>query len=350
LREMGEVIEAGALEGVASTTIKKLHKAGLVTLESIAVTPPREIVELTGMGVDTAIKVNTMARLQVDPGFVSASDLLETRKHMMKCKTGSHEFDRIMGGGIETGVITEFIGEFGSGKTQICYTLSVLAQRPAEEGGLGGRICVIDTEGTFLPERIVQIAQSRGYDPQEILSNVLIARAYNSDHQIMLVKNLPQVCQEHDVKLVIVDSMIGHFRGEYIGRGTLAERQQKIGGVLGNLLRVAEAFNLAVVLTNQVQAKPDQAYGDPNKPAGGHVMAHACTHRVYLRKGRANTRLVQVIDSPYLPEEKIRIAVTEAGICDEDGNTNMEYDPDAPNEDEEFNLNVEEEEIDLDDE
>ena len=338
---MGEVIEAGTLEGVASTTIKKLHKAGLVTLESIAVTPPREIVELTGIGVDTAIKVNTLARLQVDPGFVSASELLETRKHMMKCKTGSSEFDRIMGGGIETGVITEFIGEFGSGKTQICYTLSVLAQRPVEEGGLGGRICVIDTEGTFLPERIVQIAESRGYDSQEILSNVLIARAYNSDHQIMLVKNLPQVCQEHDVKVVIVDSMIGHFRGEYIGRGTLAERQQKIGGVLGNLLRVAEAFNLAVVLTNQVQAKPDTVYGDPNKPAGGHVMAHACTHRVYLRKGRANTRLVQVIDSPYLPEEKIRIAITEAGVCDEDGNTNMEYDPDM-NYDEEFSLEIDE--------
>jgi len=347
---MGEVIEAGALEGVASTTIKKLHKAGLVTLEAIAVTPPREIVELTGMGVDTAIKVNTLARLQVDPGFVSASDLLETRKHLMKCRTGSNEFDRIMGGGIETGVITEFIGEFGSGKTQICYTLSVLAQRPTEEGGLGGRVCVIDTEGTFLPERIVQIAQARGYDTQEILSNVLIARAYNSEHQIMLVKNLPQVCQEHDIKLVIVDSMIGHFRGEYIGRGTLAERQQKIGSVLGNLLRVAEAFSLSVVLTNQVQAKPDQAYGDPNRPTGGHVMAHACTHRVYLRKGRANTRLVQVIDSPYLPEEKIRIAVTEAGICDEDGNTNMEYDPDQPNMDEEFNIETDEEEIDLDDE
>ena len=346
---MGEVIEAGTLEGVASTTIKKLHKAGLVTLEAIAVTPPREIVALTGMGVDTAIKVNTLARLKVDPGFVSATDLLETRKHMMKCRTGSNEFDRIMGGGIETGVISEFIGEFGSGKTQICYTLSVLAQRPTAEGGLGGRVCVIDTEGTFLPERIVQIAEARGYDAQEILSNVLIARAYNSDHQIMLVKNLPKVAQEHDIKLVIVDSMIGHFRGEYIGRGTLAERQQKISGVLGNLLRVAEAFNLAVVLTNQVQAKPDTSYGDPNRPAGGHVMAHACTHRVYLRKGRQNTRLVQVIDSPYLPEEKIRIAVTEAGICNEDETTNMQYGSDTTYEEEDFSLKVEEE-IDLNEE
>ncbi len=341
---MGEVIEVGVLEGVASTTIKKLRKAGLATLESIAVTPPREIVALTGMGVDTAIKVNTLARLKVDPGFVSASDLLETRSHMMRSRTGSSEFDRIMGGGIETGVITEFIGEFSSGKTQICYTLSVLAQRPVAEGGLGGRVCVIDTEGTFLPERIKQIAEARGYDAQEILSNILIARAYNSEHQIMLVKSLPKIAQEHDIKLVIVDSMIGHFRGEYIGRGTLAERQQKIAGVLGNLLRVAEAFNLSVVLTNQVQAKPDTSYGDPNRPTGGHVMAHACTHRVYLRKGRQNTRLVQVIDSPYLPEEKIRIAVTAAGICNEDETTNMEYDPDmyaTPEEPEEFSLDEE---------
>jgi DNA repair protein RadA len=316
---MGEVVEAGSLEGIASTTLKKLHKAGLVTLESIAVTPPREIVELTGMGADTAMKVSALARLKVDPGFVSATEMLEMRSHMLRCRTGSNELNRILGGGVETGVITELIGEFGSGKTQICYTLSVLAQLPAEEGGLGGRVCVIDTEGTFLPERIVQIAEARGYDSKEILRNILIARAYNSEHQIVLIKNLPQVCQEHDVKLVIVDSMIGHFRGEYIGRATLAERQQKLGNALGNLLRVAEAFNLAVVLTNQVQAKPDTAYGDPNKPAGGHVMAHACTHRMYLRRGRANTRLAQIIDSPYLPEVKVRIAITPAGITDEDG-------------------------------
>jgi DNA repair protein RadA len=313
---MGELIELGDLSGVASTTIKKLRKAGLVTMESVAVTPPREIVVLTGMGTETALKVNRLARLKVDPGFVSASELLEVRKQMMRCSAGSNELNRILGGGVETGVITELIGEFGSGKTQICYTLSVMAQRPVEEGGFGGRVCVIDTEGTFLPERIVQIAETRGYDPKEILENVLIARAYNSEHQIVLIKNLPQICQEHDIKLVVVDSMIGHFRGEYIGRGTLAERQQKLAGALGNLLRIAEAFNLSVVLTNQVQAKPDTAYGDPNKPAGGHVMAHACTHRVYLRKGRANTRLVMVIDSPYLPEEKIRIAITEAGVSD----------------------------------
>jgi len=302
------------IEGVASTTMAKLRKAGLSTLESIAVTPSREIEELTGMGADTAQKVNHLALDQIEHGFITATQVLEQRKLLKKCTTGSQDLNRILGGGLETGAITELIGEFGSGKTQICFTISVLAQLPVEQGGFGGKVCVIDTEGTFLPERIKQIADTRGLDSAAILQGVLVARAYNSEHQTILIKNLPQVVQEHGVKLVIVDSMIGHFRGEFIGRGTLSDRQQRIGSCLGALLRVAEAFNLAVVLTNQVQAKPDTTYGDPNKPTGGHVMAHACTHRVFLRKGKENTRIAQIIDSPYLPEEKARFAVSEKGV------------------------------------
>jgi DNA repair protein RadA len=302
------------LDGVASTTLAKLRKAGLTTYESIAVTPSREIEELTGMGADTAQKVNQLAMGKIEHGFITASEALEQRKLLKKLNTGSEDLNRILGGGLETGAITELIGEYGSGKTQICFTISVLAQLPVEQGGFGAKVCVIDTEGTFLPERIKQIAETRGLNADEILKGVFVARAYNSEHQTILIKNLPQVVQEHDVKLVIVDSMIGHFRGEFIGRGTLSDRQQKIGSCLGALLRVAEAFNLAVVLTNQVQAKPDTTYGDPNKPTGGHVMAHACTHRVYLRKGKENTRIAHIIDSPYLPEEKARFAVTAKGV------------------------------------
>ncbi|MBM3291794.1 DNA repair and recombination protein RadA [Candidatus Bathyarchaeota archaeon] len=302
------------LEGVSSTTISKLRKAGLSTYEAIAVTPSREIEELTGMGADTAQKVSQLARNKIDHGFIPATEVLEQRKLMLRCNTGSPDLNRILGGGIETAAITELIGEFGSGKTQLCFTLSVLAQLPVEQGGFGGKVCVIDTEGTFLPERIKQIAEARGLNSTEILNGVLVARAFNSEHQTLLIKNLPQVVQENNVKLVIVDSMIGHFRGEYIGRGTLSDRQQKIGACLAALLRVAEAFNLSIVLTNQVQAKPDTSYGDPNKPTGGHVMAHACTHRIYLRKGKENTRIAQVIDSPYLPEEKARFAVDAAGV------------------------------------
>lgn len=311
---MAEEIEKIELDGVSSTTLAKLRKVGLTTYEAIAVTPSREIEDLTGMGADTAQKVSQLARDKVDRGFIPATEVLEQRKLMIRCNTGSLDLNRILGGGIETGAITELIGEFGSGKTQICFTLSVLAQQPKEQGGFASKVCVIDTEGTFLPERIKQIAEARGLDATTILQNVLVARAYNSEHQTILIKNLPQVVQENNVKLVIIDSMIGHFRGEFIGRGTLSDRQQKIGACLAALLRVSQAFNLAIVLTNQVQAKPDTAYGDPNKPTGGHVMAHACTHRIYLRKGKENTRIAQVIDSPYLPEEKARFAVDAAGV------------------------------------
>ena len=293
---MAELLEPGILKGVSTTTITKLRKAGFITLETVAVTPVRELAERAGMGADTAFKASMLARELVDPGYVPALEILERRKSMTKCTTGSDVLNSILGGGVETRAITEFIGEFGTGKTQICYTLSVTAQHPVVEGGFGGRVAVIDTEGTFLPERITQIAESRGCDPKKTLENILIARAFNSDHQIILIDNLPRICQENNVKLVIVDSMIGHFRGEYIGRENLAERQQKLGRCLHGLMRLAEAFNLAVVVTNQVLATPSVAYGDPNRPTGGHVMAHACTHRVYLRKGRQNTRLARVID------------------------------------------------------
>jgi len=312
-------IESGDLKGIASTTIKKLRRVGLVTLESIAFTPPREITKLTGMGSKTAIKVNRLARKKIDPGFTPADQIFEQRNSLKRCRTGASVLNNILGGGVETGVITELIGEFGSGKTQICYTLSVLAPLPEEKRGLDGKVCVIDTEGTFLPERIKQIAENRNLDSNNALENVLIARAYNSSHQLNIIQKLPKIIRKNKAKRVIVDCMISHFRSEFIGRGSLADRQQKISSSLGNLLRIAGAFNVAVVLTNQVQAQPSVMFGDPNRPTGGHMMAHSCNHRIYLRKGRKNTRLVQVIDSPYLPEEKVRIAITKAGVTDSDG-------------------------------
>jgi DNA repair protein RadA len=315
---MAEVLEPGILKGVASTTVNKLLKSGFTTIEAIAHTPAREVADLSGMGSDTALKVCRLARMHVDPGFIPALEVLDMRQNMIRCTTNSKELDRILGGGVETGAITELIGEYGSGKTQICFAISVTSQLPVEEGGFDGNVCVIDTEGTFMPERIMQIAEEQGLDATKILEGILIARAYNSEHQIILINSLPELVEKSGIKLVIVDSMIGHFRGEYIGRANLSERQQKLGSCLSKLLRVAEAFNVAVVITNQVMSTPDVMYGDPNKPTGGHVMAHACTHRVYLRKGRQNTRLARVIDSPSLPEEKIRFAITASGIEDVD--------------------------------
>ncbi len=305
-----------SIKGIGSVTASKLRSAGLTTLEAIAVTPVREIMNKTGLSYETALKISREARRFMKVDFVRAKDIWERRKNMLRCTTGSKALDNILGGGIETQAMTELIGDYGVGKTQICLTLTVTAQLLKEEGGLEGSVIYIDTEGTFSPERIYQIASERELDPQKILDGVIIARAYNSDHQCLLIDHLFKKCPEENVKLVIVDSMISHFRGEYVGRENLSERQQRLNEYLHKLLRLAEAYNIAVVITNQVQANPAQFWGDTDRPAGGHIMAHACTHRVYLRRSKGDTRTAKVIDSPYLPENTAKFRITERGIED----------------------------------
>ncbi|MCD6465630.1 DNA repair and recombination protein RadA [Candidatus Bathyarchaeota archaeon] len=305
-----------SLNGVGSTIASKLRAAGYTTIEAIAVTPPLEIAEKTKLGFNTILKIQNAARKMLSTDFRTAQEYYEIRKNMKRCTTGCKKLDEILGGGVETQALTELIGEYGSGKTQICMMLSVTAQLPYEKGGLEGKVAFIDTEGTFMPERIYQIASGLGLEPSEVASNILVARAYNSSHQCLLIDRLFTLCPENNVKLVVVDSMISHFRGEYIGRETLSERQQKLNQYLHKLIRLAEAYNLAVVITNQVQSNPAAFYGDPNRPAGGNVMAHACTHRVYLRRGSKGVRVAKIIDSPYLPEREAYFRITEKGIVD----------------------------------
>jgi DNA repair protein RadA len=326
---MSEDLES--LNGVGSTTASKLRTSGYTTIEAVAVTPPREIMEKTNLGFNTILKIQEAARQMITTDFKTAHEFYEKRKAMKKCTTGSRKLDEILGGGIETQALTELIGEFGSGKTQICLMLSVTSQLPHEQGGFGGNVAFIDTEGTFMPERVYQIATANGVDPQKVADNILVARAYNSSHQCLLIDRLFTLCPENNIKLVIVDSMISHFRGEYIGRETLAERQQKLNQYLHKLIRLSEAYNVAVVITNQVQANPTAFFGDPNRPAGGNVMAHACTHRVYLRKGSKGTRIARVIDSPCLPEVPARFLVSEKGLEDtqEEGDDNSNQDADT---------------------
>ena len=313
---MAEDNDLKNLPGVGPATANKLKASGFTTAEAIAVTPPKEIAEKTGIGFNTVLNIVSAAREKLGVDFITAEDLWKKRQNMQRCSTGSNNLNELMGGGIETQAMTELIGEYGVGKTQICLSLCVRVQLPVEEGGLDGKAVYVDTEGTFIPERVFQIAESLGLDPHETLENIFLARAYNSSHQCLLTDHLLKFCPENNVKLVVVDSMIGHFRGEYVGRENLSERQQKLNSQLHKLLRLTEAYNLAVVITNQVQANPTAFFGDPNRPAGGNVMAHASTHRVYLRKGGKGTRLATVIDSPYLPENKTRFKITEKGVED----------------------------------
>ncbi|MHA1579125.1 MAG: DNA repair and recombination protein RadA [Candidatus Freyarchaeota archaeon] len=305
------------LPGIGPAIAKKLSEAGYRSPEAVAVATPKELAAAADIGESTATRIIEGAREMLNIGFVSAEEFLEQRKTISQITTGTRNLDQLLGGGIETRGITEFFGEFRTGKTQICHQLSVTVQLPEEMGGLDGDAVYIDTEGTFRPERLMSIAARFELDPQEVLKRVIYARAYNSDHQLYLSQNIDDLIEKgRNIKLIVVDSMVGHFRSEYIGRGMLAERQQKLNKHLHTLLRLSELYNLAVVVTNQVMSKPDTFFGDPTQPVGGHIVAHNCTTRVYLRKSKGNQRIARLVDSPYLPESEVLFLISENGIND----------------------------------
>ncbi len=305
------------LPGVGEATLNKLIKAGFSSLESIAFTPPSIIQDSSGLGEKTTTKLIKASMEILNIGFKSAEDVWEHRKNIARIATGSQELDDLLGGGAETGSLIEFFGEFRTGKTQIMHQLCVNVQLPEERGGLEGRALYIDTEGTFRPERIIQMAEALDLDHKEVLKNIIFGRAYNSDHQIILVKEAANLIKEKNIKLIVVDSLIGHFRSEYIGRGTLATRQQTINSHLHDLLRLCDIYaDLAVVVTNQVQSKPDVFYGNPLRATGGNIVAHGSTIRVYLRKGKGEQRIAKVVDAPNLPEGEAIFSITENGITD----------------------------------
>ncbi len=305
------------LPGVGDATLRKLIKSGFTSLESIAFTPPSIIREDSGLGEKTIAKLIKTSMDRLNIGFHSAEDIWEKRKNIARITTGSHELDDLLGGGVETGAVIEFFGEYRTGKTQIMHQLCVNVQLPKENGGVEGRALYIDTEGTFRPERIIQMAEALDLDHNQVLQNIIFGRAYNSDHQILLVKEAANLIKEKNVKLIVVDSLIGHFRSEYIGRGTLATRQQLLNQHLHDLLRLCDIYpELSVVLTNQVQAKPDVFYGNPLQAAGGNIIAHGCTIRVYLRKGKGEQRVAKIIDAPHLPEGEAVFSITGNGITE----------------------------------
>ncbi|MFQ6123345.1 MAG: DNA repair and recombination protein RadA [Candidatus Heimdallarchaeota archaeon] len=312
------------LPGVGPSTARRLFDAGFGTIESIAVASIGELSAIADIGEKTAGKIVEAARGVLNFSYEWASVCDERRMNIDKITTGSKSLNEVLGGGIETGSLTEFFGEFRTGKTQLAHQITVNVQLPREQGGLDGAALWIDTENTFRTERLKSMADKVKLDRQEVLDSILVVDAYNSDHQMLLAEQGPadfrKLAQEaglnKGLRLIVVDSLTSYFRAEYVGRGTLAPRQQKLNKHVHTLLKHAKALNLAIVVTNQVMAKPEMMFGDPTAPIGGHVVAHAVQTRVYLRKSKGQNRIARVIDSPHLPESEAAFKITTAGIED----------------------------------
>ncbi len=307
--------EIKELPGVGPATAEKLMDAGYKDLMAIAVESPRVLADVAEIGEATAGKIINAAKKAADiGGFETGDQVLQKRKEIGKLSTGAESFDNLLGGGIETRSITEFYGEFGSGKTQLAHQLAVNATQPVDEGGLEGEVVIIDTENSFRPERIIQIAEYHDIDPQEVLPKIHIARAFNTHHQMLLADKALEMGEDSPIKLLIVDSLTSHFRAEYVGRGALAERQQTLNKHLHKLLKFADRHNAAIIVTNQVTSNPDQFFGDPTKPIGGNILGHTATFRIYLRKSKGNKRIARLVDSPNMPEGEAVIRLEEGGV------------------------------------
>merc|ERR1712232_482333 len=305
--------------GLTKSDLNALIEGGFHCVETIAFQPDRRLKQVKGIGEKKIERIAKAARDLVPMRMMSAADMLKMRQNMVQLTTGSSTLDNLLGGGgVETGQITEIFGEFRCGKTQLCHTLCVACQLGIDSGGAESKALYIDTEGTFRPERLAKIAERFGLNAEDVLENVTYARAYNAEHQERLLTEAAVVFCESRYALLVVDSATGLFRTDYTGRGELADRQQHLNKFLRHLQRLADEHGVAVVITNQVMASPDQQanpyMGPQVKPIGGHIIGHASQTRLFLRKGKGETRICKIYDSPSLPEGEAMFAITTGGI------------------------------------
>jgi DNA repair protein RadA len=320
------------IPNITSDTIEKLKTLNINTVYQLAVQSPVELAskyEDTSFSVESAsILIANARKILIENDvltneFSTADEFLDKRNKLSRYTTGSESFDRFLSGGFETQAITELAGEFGSGKSQICHTLCVAANQLIDSSrhndnkhSSSGNIIFIDSENTFRADRVHQIAEQRGLDPFPILEKIFHCKVYSSAHLEAVIDDLDKSIEQYNAKIVIIDSIISLHRAEFSGRGTLAERQQRLGKMLNKLRRYADIYNIAVVITNQVVSYPESSSGfDYMKAAGGNIMGHGSTYRIFLRKSGKN-RVATMEDSPCQPYQRVKFSIADNGIQD----------------------------------
>lgn len=310
------------IKGVGKTQAEKLYNAQLYSIEQIASMPIPALMERTGFNKAAAQKLIDNAKPLCDlGGILSGTEVFHTEEGRKFLRTGSRAIDELIGGGYPVGLISEIHAENGMGKSQSCFTASVMATLPESEGGLDGHVIYIDTEGTFDAHRIAQIAEARGYDPQEVLSRVHVARVMTSSQQVLIMDKVNELATQIPIRLVIVDSIMARFRTDFAGgRQNLPERQGMMGQHLSDLLSFATRNKAVILVTNQVSAVPDAnpLFGPTVMACGGHVLGHACAVRMMIRRGKAGTRIIKLIKSNCMPVGEAPCTLDIRGIGDKE--------------------------------
>jgi len=301
------------VQGLGPGTLAKLEESGITTLMGLAVASPSELAALTGISESSARKIIKNARELVSIDFEKATSISERQTSISKLSTDCAVFDTMIGGGFEPKIINEIYGQYGTGKTNLCHLLVVKALATDETS----KALYIDTENCFRTDRIRDFATAVGINSDNLLERIFVARALNSEHQELLLDKVQELVQsDNSYKIIIVDSLTSHYRSEFQGRGTLANRQSKINLFMHKLLKIADIYNLYCFITNQVMSDPGTFYGNPIKPIGGNIVGHMSNTRISLRPGKESSIHAKLEDSPNLPNGECNYWLVKEGITD----------------------------------
>jgi len=306
------------LEGVGTVTTKKLEAFGVTSIFDICVRGSKEISEITGVAKAKSDQwVFQCQKILEDNKLIRSTDmgvieLMEYQENYPLLSVKCEEIDNLLGGGVKPECTYEVYGAFGSGKTQFSNSLTVEAIR-AEKN-----VVWVDCEDTFRPKRLVEIMMAKGYiedksEAEEYLKRITYYYCPNTEQLMGCVNSLSKILLEKKPRLVVFDGAIGQFREEYLGRGTLSERQNQIARLMTHLKNISFYFYCTVLFTNQVQSDPAVMFGDPIKPIGGNIVGHASTYRIYFKKS-GKKRIARMVDSPEHPQSDAEFILNAKGI------------------------------------
>ena len=299
------------IKGLGPKGIEKLTENGITTFMSLAVSSPVEISTMCGLSENKARSIIKECRRQLSLGFVKAKEHSKQRDKIRKIGTGCSDFDAVLDGGFESGSVTEVYGKTATGKTQLSHLMVVRALLENKTN----KAIYLDSESTFRASRIKDISEANNIDYDDVMNRIYVARSYNTEHQVLLVDELEKILQKDNTcRILVIDSLTSHFRADYSGRGELAPRQQLLNKHLHQLLKLADLYNLIVIVTNQVQSDPGVFYGNPEKPIGGNILSHSVTNIIYVRPAKAGTWAMKLVDSPNLPVAEANYLITKNGF------------------------------------
>ncbi|XP_032947784.1 DNA repair protein RAD51 homolog 3 isoform X1 [Rhinolophus ferrumequinum] len=296
----------------------KLVSAGFQTAEEVLEVKPSELSKEVGISKEEALETLQILRREcltnkprpagtVESGKTcTALDLLEREHTQSYIITFCSALDNILGGGVPLTKITEICGAPGVGKTQLCMQLAVDVQIPECFGGVEGEAVFIDTEGSFMVDRVVDLATACIQHLQ------LIAGTHLGEELLAQVYLLPDFLSEHSkVRLVIVDGIAFPFRHDL---DDLPLRTRLLNGLAQQMISLANNHRLAVILTNQMTTKIDKNQA-LLVPALGESWGHAATIRLIFHWDQKQ-RLATLYKSPSQKESTVLFQITPQGFRD----------------------------------